>query len=107
MSDSSLRVQAFRQRNPGYNSYLASALNEYGSQCCRCQETVGVRVGPLTIEARHQWLATFRMRGRSRGGLYESFWRWLRDQGYPQGFGSLCPTCLEKAVRGDVLIGRW
>ena len=94
------RVQSFLLRHPGYNSYLNTALKNYGPDCYGCGRTEDLGIGPVTKEAYYQWRSRFRV-NRNYGGLSIPFWRWLKEQDYPYGFGSLCPNCLTKATRGE------
>ena len=96
----SRRVLDFYQSHPGYNSYLNTALKHYGSDCLGCGRDQDLRVGPVTKETYYQWRSRFRV-SRNHGGLGIPFWRWLKESGYPYGFGALCPNCLAKAVRGE------
>jgi hypothetical protein len=75
-------------------------FEHYGLSCAHCGET---RFNALCIDHINGGGNAHRRElfGRLRGTSY-SFYRWLKSQGFPPGFQTLCLTCnLEKGSRPE------
>jgi hypothetical protein len=67
----------------------AAVFDHYGWACACCGATENLTIDHVNGGGRAHRLTLFG--NAEQGGTH--FWRWLADQGFPEGFQTLCMPC--------------